>query len=344
MTPLPTKLTLRAPTRQHPLGSLAVAEICNLSVTLDLDDKYKGQTETLVVGDDPASDGGPSPVYVKGSAAILRYLARSGRTEPALLGASISFSHPTTTTTTTTTALAQHEVDTWVEFICGAVATAGTHFLPALLTVETHLATRSFLVGHALTLADLALWTALAGNTMCTPKMIQSVTNSKTGEVTHPSHPNVGRLLRHLQVAFPEVMSAPAQSKARATANSKSARVLGTAVGQGAGKFDLNLPGAEEGKVVTRFPPEPSGYLHIGHAKAALLNDFFARMYNGRLLIRFDDTNPSKEKDEFVENIMADITKLQLRYCQINYTSDHFGELEQLCERMIQVRRENLFL
>ena len=59
------------------------------------------------------------------------------------------------------------------------------------------------------------------------------------------------------------------------------------------------LPNAEKGKVITRFPPEPNGYLHIGHAKAAIVDFEYARMYDGKFILRFDDTNPENAQLEF---------------------------------------------
>lgn len=90
------------------------------------------------------------------------------------------------------------------------------------------------------------------------------------------------------------------------------------------------------GNVVTRFPPEPSGYLHIGHAKAALLNQYFAQMYKGKLIIRFDDTNPSKEKVEFEHSINEDLSLIGIKGDVVTHTSDYFEKLYSLAKGMIK--------
>lgn len=96
------------------------------------------------------------------------------------------------------------------------------------------------------------------------------------------------------------------------------------------------LEGAVFGKVCTRFPPEPSGYLHIGHAKAAILNHYFARAYKGRLIFRLDDTNPSKENSDFVENIKRDLATLGVDWDHFSYSSDHFPKEIEFAERLIK--------
>lgn len=92
-----------------------------------------------------------------------------------------------------------------------------------------------------------------------------------------------------------------------------------------------------EGRVHTRFPPEPNGYLHIGHAKSICLNFGLARDYNGLCNLRFDDTNPTKEEQEYVDSIMFDIRWLGFDWeNRLYYASDYFGQLYEYAVRLIK--------
>ncbi|MBU6175325.1 MAG: glutamine--tRNA ligase, partial [Planctomycetes bacterium] len=79
--------------------------------------------------------------------------------------------------------------------------------------------------------------------------------------------------------------------------------------------------------VATRFPPEPNGYLHIGHAKSICLNFGLAKTYGGTCNLRFDDTNPTKENEEYVRSIMADVRWLGFEWSGLYYASDYFQQL-----------------
>ncbi|TKR82467.1 hypothetical protein L596_016187 [Steinernema carpocapsae] len=101
------------------------------------------------------------------------------------------------------------------------------------------------------------------------------------------------------------------------------------------GKF-IELPGAEMGKVVVRFPPEASGYLHIGHAKAALLNQYYQKAFQGKLIMRFDDTNPAKEDAHFEDVIKQDLELLHIVPDVWTHSSDHFDTMLGLCEQLLR--------
>ena len=80
-------------------------------------------------------------------------------------------------------------------------------------------------------------------------------------------------------------------------------------------------------KVVTRFPPEPNGYLHIGHAKSICLNFGLAQQFGGNCHLRFDDTNPEKESEEYVQAIIKDVQWLGFQWHgEIRYASDYFDQ------------------
>jgi len=95
----------------------------------------------------------------------------------------------------------------------------------------------------------------------------------------------------------------------------------------------------QEGKlkeIVTRFPPEPNGHLHIGHAKAISLDFGLAQKYNGKCNLRFDDTNPVTEEDEYVQAIKADIAWLGFKWDNEFYASDYFGQLYEWAIKLIR--------
>ena len=94
--------------------------------------------------------------------------------------------------------------------------------------------------------------------------------------------------------------------------------------------------GKNGGRIQTRFPPEPNGYLHIGHAKAICMDFGVAENYKGICNLRFDDTNPSKENNEYVENILHDISWLGFKWGNIYYASDYFEKLWDFAVWMIK--------
>ena len=101
--------------------------------------------------------------------------------------------------------------------------------------------------------------------------------------------------------------------------------------------IDKDLEEGTYKKIVTRFPPEPNGYLHIGHAKSIILNSGIAKKYNGTFNLRFDDTNPTKEKSEFVNSILEDVKWLGADFGdRVYYASDYFDAMYEGAIKLIK--------
>lgn len=97
-----------------------------------------------------------------------------------------------------------------------------------------------------------------------------------------------------------------------------------------------DLASGKHQSIVTRFPPEPNGYLHIGHAKSICLNFGLAEEFKGKCFLRFDDTNPIKEEEEYVNAIIEDVRWLGFEWCAMTHSSDYYHELYELAIYLIK--------
>ena len=101
--------------------------------------------------------------------------------------------------------------------------------------------------------------------------------------------------------------------------------------------IDADLASGKHSGVVTRFPPEPNGYLHVGHAKSICLNFGLALDYKGKCNLRFDDTNPEKESDEYAQSIQDDVRWLGFQWDgEVRWASDYFQQLYDYAVELIK--------
>ncbi|XP_045040367.2 bifunctional glutamate/proline--tRNA ligase isoform X3 [Desmodus rotundus] len=232
---------------------------------------------------------------------ILRYLARVA-TSAGLYGSNL---------------LEHTEIDHWLEFSTAKLSSCSL-FTSAISELNHCLSLRTYLVGNSLSLADLCVWATLKGN---------EAWQEHLKENKAPVHVKRWFGFLEAQQAFRSVGTKWDVSATKAKVAPQKR--------QDVGKF-VELPGAEMGKVTVRFPPEASGYLHIGHAKAALLNQHYQVNFRGKLIMRFDDTNPEKEKEDFEKVILEDVAMLHIKPDQFTYTSDHFETIMKYAEKLIR--------
>ena len=101
-------------------------------------------------------------------------------------------------------------------------------------------------------------------------------------------------------------------------------------------RWKKKIKNAVPGQVVTRFPPEPNGYLHIGHVRAIIVDYYYPKIMGGHMIFRFDDTNPKKEKQEFIDCIKEDLETLGIKYSKLTHTSDHFETILDYATKLIE--------
>ncbi|XP_050494226.1 bifunctional glutamate/proline--tRNA ligase isoform X8 [Bombus huntii] len=217
------------------------------------------------------------------------------------------------------------EVDHWLSFAIGPL-----EFYPlkedALSYLDNILMTNTWLVSKKLTIADIHVFCTLVDKKFLTQFEKKFI--------------NITRWYKQvlsLSAVTKALLLVKKNAKLSLHNNVQSEKTINKQTGQRKqeGKF-IDLPGAEMGRVIVRFPPEASGYLHIGHAKAALLNQYYAQTFQGQFIMRFDDTNPAKENVEFEKAILEDLELLQIKPDRFTHSSDYFDLMLEYCTKLIK--------
>ncbi|GJW25802.1 glutamate--tRNA ligase, cytoplasmic [Tanacetum coccineum] len=282
-----------------PLSILAVASLGAFSLTVDFDPTLTPTSQPVLVRTNGTT--------LCGTSVILRYLGRATTTStiPSFYKRGDDFE--------------TSKIDEWLAF--APTFSCGSKYERSCEFVDGYLLQHTFLVGHSLSLADIAIWSHLAVG-----KRWESLMKSKKYQSLTRWYNMISSFLKKMDSGklVPSKLIENCQIYGKQGANEVVKRPK------------LYLPNAEMGKVRLRFSPEPSGYLHIGHSKAALMNQQFALQYNGTLIFRFDDTNPAKESNEFAANLLIDIKILRIIYEKVTYTSDYFPQLMEMAEKLIK--------
>ncbi|KNC28249.1 Bifunctional glutamate/proline--tRNA ligase [Lucilia cuprina] len=294
-------LKLTANVNNPPISGLATAHLINDTVPVEI--VWGSETSLLY------PDGRRMSCYSNND--VLRALARAA---PAykLYGE---------------TAIERTQIDHWLSFSL----TCDDDISWAMTFLDKSIAPVTYLVANKLTIADFALYNEMHSRyEVLAAKGIPQHVQRWYDLIS--AQPLIQKVLNSLpeeaKISAKQVNRSKNSKEASPAANSKPGER------KQEGKF-VDLPGAEMGKVVVRFPPEASGYLHIGHAKAALLNQYYAQAFNGKLIMRFDDTNPAKETVEFENVILGDLELLNIKPDVFTHTSNYFDLMLSYCEQLI---------
>ncbi|GLV40122.1 Glutamyl-prolyl-tRNA synthetase [Carabus blaptoides fortunei] len=218
-------------------------------------------------------------------------------------------------------------VDHWLSFSIANFSKQD--FSKSITHLNQSLGPVTYLVAKRLTIADFAVFAAL---------YVSKEWQTLLAKNNAPNHIlRWYNFIASQKAVVDTLASMPQEVKASLTqANSRqSVEKSVTGPRNQEGKF-VDLPGAEMGKVIVRFPPEASGYLHIGHAKAALLNQYYQQAFKGKLIMRFDDTNPAKENVHFEQVILEDLEMLEIKPDLFTHTSNYFDLMLEYCETMLK--------